>query len=319
VRGGMIMGRKIIRAGLFSILVFVLAGCASAPKVIIQERHPTTIRETKRVKTPYTGPKRRVAVIDFENKTAYGKHRLGTSASDILITELVKSGKFIMVERTKLNKILEEQNLQEQKIIDPDTVVKVGRVLGLNAIVTGSVSQFGVRKGGANYLIVQSKEQVAEATVDVRLVDVETGQIFYADCGKGKAMIKTGQFLGLGTKSAYDETLEQEALRAAITKFTRNLMYQINQKPWSCRVAEVEGDEVYLDAGRESGLRIGTKLAVYHLGKAIKSPTTGLRLGYKENKIGRIKVLRYFGEDGSIAEVVSGDVPSLADLCRLEK
>jgi len=319
IKGDKIMWRRQMCAGLVLVFVFLLAGCASAPRMVVQERQPTTIRETRRVETPFTGPKRRVAVIDFENKTAYGQHRLGTSASDILITEMVKSGKFIMIERTKLNKILEEQKLQEQKIIDPDTAVKIGGIMGLNAIITGSVSQFGVKKGGADYLIVQTKQQVAEATVDVRVVDVETGQILYADSGKGKAMVKTGQFLGLGTKSAYDETLEQEALRAAITKFTRNIMYQINQKPWSCRVAEADGKEIYLDAGRESGLGIGTTLVVYHLGKAIKSPSTGLRLGYKEDKIGKIEVVRYFGGDGSIAKIVEGTAPSRADLCRLEK
>jgi hypothetical protein len=67
----------------------------------------------------------------FENKSAYGQGRLGTAASDILVTELVKSGKFIVVERDRLNKVMEEQKFQSQGMTDPATVAKLGQVMGL--------------------------------------------------------------------------------------------------------------------------------------------------------------------------------------------
>jgi len=59
----------------------------------------------------HKGPKLRVGVVDFVNKSSYGAGRLGTSASDILTTELFKTGAFIVVERAQLRRVLGEQSL----------------------------------------------------------------------------------------------------------------------------------------------------------------------------------------------------------------
>ena len=122
-------------------LVAVLfLGAACAPSKTVKTQQAQSVDVTKRVKSDLTGPKRRVGVVEFENKSAYGQGRLGGAASDILVTELVKSGKFIVVERDRLSKIMEEQKFQGQGMIDSATAVKIGQVLGLEAIVVGSVS-----------------------------------------------------------------------------------------------------------------------------------------------------------------------------------
>src|SRR3990167_2858963 len=113
---------------------------------------------------------------------------------------MVKTGKFIVVERDKVNKILEEQKLGLTGTIDANTAAQMGKILGLNAIVTGAISNFGVRTTGSDYLVTQSKRQEASCTVDIRVVDVETGQILLGDSGKGVSKVATGSFLGMGTK-----------------------------------------------------------------------------------------------------------------------
>ncbi|HVO32922.1 MAG TPA: CsgG/HfaB family protein [Elusimicrobiota bacterium] len=290
-----------------------IAGCA--PSETVKQKETMTINQPEGM----VGLKRRIGVVDFQNKSAYGQNRLGTSASDILITELAKSGKFIVVERDKIDQILAEQKLDMTGAIDPNTAAKVGKILGLNAIVTGSISQFGSDTEGSEYLITQSKSQVVKCTVDIRVVDAETGQILYADSGSGIAKQHTGGVLGLGTRAGYDESLDGEALRAAIVKFTNNIVAQVEKKPWSCRVADVDGPNIYLNAGHESNVPIGKKLMVYHAGRAITDPTTGLVIGNTEAELGQIKVTRYFGDDGSVAELLSGSLPSKGDVARLRE
>lgn len=298
----------------FSLLILVaMVGCS--PTTSVKQKETMTIDTPKGM----VALKRRIGVVDFQNKTAYGQARLGTGATDILITELTKSGKFIVVEREKLDKIMEEQKLGMSGAIDPSTAAKIGKVLGLNAIVTGSISQFGTETEGSEYLITQSKNQVVKCTVDIRVVDAETGQILYADSGSGLAKKHSGGVLGLGTRAGYDETLEGEALRAAIVKFTNNIVAQVEKKQWSCRVADVEGQSIYLNAGSDSGLPVGKVLTAYRVGRAIKDPTTGLVIGNTEEKIGEIKVDRHFGEDGSVASLASGTMPSPGDVARLKE
>ncbi len=290
---------------------------ACAPSTSIKKKQSTTVDVTEKVTSKYTGPKRRIGVVAFENKAPYAQARIGQTATDIIITELTKTGKFIVVERDKMDKILEEQKLGQSGVVDPATAAQVGKVLGLNAILTGSISQFGVKTEGKDFIVSQSKQQIVECTVDIRAVDTETGQVLYADSGKGLVRKGSGKILGMGNQSKYDETLEGEALRAAIVQFMDNLVSQINRKPWSCRVAAVEDGSVYLNAGQESGLELGQKLTIFSQGKEIKDPSTGLVIGKTEKQIGSLKVSSYFGDDGSIATVTSGQTPSPGYLVRL--
>src|SRR6267142_1704389 len=274
-------------------LILLIAGCN--PSTTVKQKEAMTIDTPEAM----AGLKRRIGVVDFVNKTTYGANRLGTSASDILITELAKSNRFIVVERDKLEHLMAEQKRGMRGAIDPSTAAKVGKILGLNAIVTGAISQFGEETEGSEYLITQSKSQVVKCTVDIRVVDVETGQVLYADSGAGLARKHSGGVLGLGTRASYDETLEGEALRAAIVKFVNNIIDQVAKKPWSCRVADVDGQSVYLNAGHDSNLVVGQKLTAYHIGRPIKDPTSGLVIGHTEARVGDLKIVRYFGDDGS--------------------
>jgi len=301
-------------------LAFVIISCA--PSKSIKMDHTTTVKETQKVEAKYIGPKRRIGVVEFENKTAYGQHRLGQVASDILITELVKSDKFIVVERDKINKIMEEQKFQNSGIVDSQTAVKLGQILGLEAIVVGAVTEFGVRKEGSDYLLAQSKQQVAEVSVDIRVIDVQTGQIILADSGKGITKSKKASFLGMGTRGGYDETLEGEALRAAIVKFVDNISNQLNKKPWSAMIADAYGDEVYINAGSNSNIDIGLKLSCYKQGKEIRDPKSNIIIGYREEYIGDFEVIRYCGDSGdcSVAKAIKLEQsPKAGDICRLKR
>src|SRR5580693_9452771 len=106
-----------------SLLILGINGCN--PSSSVKQKNTMTIDKPKGM----VGLKRRVGVLDFQNKTKYGENRIGGAASDILITELVKSGKFIVVERDKLDTIMGEQKLDMTGAIDPNTAAKVGKIL----------------------------------------------------------------------------------------------------------------------------------------------------------------------------------------------
>lgn len=306
---------------LVSVYVISIFFFSCAPSKSIKTDHTTTVKQTPRVESKYIGPKRRIGVVEFENKTVYGQRRLGQVASDILVTELVKSDRFIVIEREKLNKIMEEQRVQQSGTIDPQTAVRLGQILGLEAIVVGAITEFGVRKEGSDYLLAQSKQQVAEANVDIRVIDVETGQVILADSGKGITKSKKATFLGMGTKGGYDETIEGEALRAAIVKFVENIVNQLNKKPWSATIADAYGDEIYINAGANSNVNIGLKISCYSQDKEIRDPKSNLIIGYREEYIGDFEIVRYCGERGdcSIAKAIKmNKSPKSGDICRIK-
>ena len=267
----------------------------------------------------HKGPKLRVGIVDFLNKTTYGAGRLGTSASDILTTELFKTGAFIVVERAQLKQVLGEQAMGQTGVVNPETAAQAGKVLGLNALVTGSISQFGVSTSGADYAVYKEKVQTAKCTVDVRVVDTSTGQLLFADSGKGEFQRKAQEVLGLGQRAGYDETLGQEALRSAITKFMDNLVQQLQSVEWSGRIAMVSSNEVYINAGRDVGLKPGDTLVVQTLGQEIYDPQTKVLLGRTRGTLKGELLVMESEEKMTITQIRAGTGFQVGDVVKVKK
>jgi len=301
--------------GLISTLFFFVFGCASMPTMTAAPAK----EEFVPAKIVSKGPKKRVGIVNFVNKTTYGKGRLGSSASDILTTELFKTGAFIVIEREQLQNVLGEQALGQSGAVNPATAAQAGKLLGLNAIVTGSISQFGVKTEGKDYGVYKQKVQKAECTVDVRVVDTTTGQILFADSGSGVFEKKISEVLGLGQRGGYDETMGQNALRASISKFMDNLIQQLQTVEWSGRIAKVTGSNVYINAGKDVGLKVGDVLKAISLGEEIYDPETHVLLGREEGRTkGELLITGYVGNKLTKASVKSGMGMKINDVVKLK-
>ncbi len=302
-----------------------LAGCASSPPMTgpaDRESAPAAAaRRTEAAPAIATrGPKKRVAVVRFQDKSAYGRGRLGGAVREILETELAKSGQFIMVTRGDLDLVLDEQDLGKTSTIKAGTGPQSGEVLGLNAIVTGAVTQFGVKQRSATYLVGASKIQTAEATVDIKVIDATSGRIILADSGTGVYEESSTQVLGIGGTKGYDETLEGKAFRAAVSKFIDNLIARMASIEWAGKVASVDGDEVTVNAGKKTGLLVGDRLRVYGEGKEVIDPDTKVSLGRRPGREkGEVVVSDFFGEDAAICRVTRGAGLAVNDIVKLAK
>ncbi len=302
----------------------ILAACATSPPITGPSERPSApaaqmSRGAAQAAIVTTGPKLRVAVVKFQDKSAYGRGRLGGAVQDILTTELAKSGRFILVARGgDLDVVLDEQDFAKTGTVKAGTGAKSGEVLGLNAVVTGAISQFGVKQKSATYLVGASKTQTAEATVDVRVVDASTGQVIFADSGTGVHEASSTQVLGIGGATGYDETIEGKALRAAIAKFIDNMVGRMEAIEWSGKVAAVDGDEVTVNAGRKTGLRAGDRLRVFGEGREVIDPDTKVSLGRKPGREkGEIEVADFFGEDAAVCRRIGGEGFAVNDIVKM--
>jgi curli biogenesis system outer membrane secretion channel CsgG len=203
-----------------SLAVLLLAlGCRSG-----EVRKEEAVVELKtRTPRPFEARKR-VAVIDFEDKSGYGQGRIGKAASDVLQRFLFDSQQFRVVERQQVGKVLEEQKFQQSGAVNPQTAMQAGKILGVDLVVYGAVTNFGIRVEGTEAVVYQQREQVATSQVDVRLIHVETGEIIYMGEGRGLAKREVRGSFGIGGRMGYDETLAGDSLRASIAKFVDNLI-----------------------------------------------------------------------------------------------
>jgi curli biogenesis system outer membrane secretion channel CsgG len=319
------MIQRLLSGGLLLACV-AAAGCATAPPVTgPSTRDSAPAAEPSRkgsVSAPIVskGPKKRVAVVKFVDKSAYGRARLGSAVQDVLTTELARSGQFIMVTRQDLDLVLDEQDLAKSGTIKAGTGPKSGEVLGVNAIVTGVVYQFGVKQKSATYLLGASKTQTAEATVDVRVVDAVTGQIIYAESGTGVHETSSTEVLGIGGRTGYDETMEGRRSGRPVSKFIDNLIQKMATMEWTGKVASVDGGEITVNAGKKTGLVPGDRLRVYGAGREVIDPDTKVSLGRRPGpEKGEIEISDFFGEDAAIGKVLRGSGFAVNDIVRFAK
>src|SRR5512138_2753731 len=95
---------------------------------------------------PYAGVKKRIAVLAFENKVAerwYNESwNIESSITEMLVTELMKTGRFVVLERGSLAEVVGEQDLGAGGRVRAETAARVGELLGAQLLVKGAVTEF---------------------------------------------------------------------------------------------------------------------------------------------------------------------------------
>jgi curli biogenesis system outer membrane secretion channel CsgG len=217
----------------------------------------------------------------------------------MLITALVKTGEFSVVERKELDKVLAEQRLGQSGAITPQTAPSVGKLLGVDLLVLGSISELGTKDrnvaGGTNLFGAKVNAKTARAAVDIRLVNTTTGEIVAAETEEG-----TESTVGLGGRykninfadfSQWNDTDIGKAAREAINETVDLITKNMAKIPWSGRVIKVNADgTVVIKPGSEGNVTTDMEFDVFHPGEELKDPDTGLVLGHEEAKVGHIKV-----------------------------
>jgi curli biogenesis system outer membrane secretion channel CsgG len=174
--------------------------------------------------------KPRIAVLEIKNKAdnQYWWHGGGEAAQDVFITELVKSGKFRVVEREHISAILQEKGLVLSGDIDPSTAMQIGKLLGAEYLMAGSVTEYGedrtdVHTPGFRRLPgVSVGKKNFTAAMNCRVFDVSTGEIVWADEARheeGNARVFVGGFGG----GKSDQRMFDKVMRPIITDLVASL------------------------------------------------------------------------------------------------
>jgi curli biogenesis system outer membrane secretion channel CsgG len=120
----------------------------------------------------------KLAILPFVEQSNRQMPRGGVrAAQDVFVTEIVKSGTFIVLPRQKTQAAIAKNNLTLSGDVDPSTAVKVGKLLGVNYLLTGAVTEYGVTNKNAP----RGAQGNVSLRVKTRLIDTSTGEIVWAD------------------------------------------------------------------------------------------------------------------------------------------
>lgn len=306
----------------FVSLPFVLAagflsGCAIQTTPVIQKEAPQTLaaqRDAQKaiINQAPSSPalKRKIALGRITNETNYGQSLLrdrhddplGKQVTDQLSKALTESGAYLVFERPDISRLKDESRLTDTKL----------DLVGVDALIIGSLTEFGRKTVGETGFVSHSKRQVAFAKVDLRVVDVKTGHVFFATSGAGEASTETASTFGFGSQASYDGTLNDAAVRQAVSEAVTRLTGHMDTRPWQTFILRSEPGRVYIGGGAHQGVLPGMQFAVLTQGERIKSPQTGTEITLPGRKLAEIRIDANFGDsdlnEGSVASMVSGSL-----------
>jgi curli biogenesis system outer membrane secretion channel CsgG len=289
------------------------------------------------------GRKKRVAVFDFDYATVHaGVSALfgqdvdvGKGITDLLVTDLVKDGSYSVIERKALDKIMKEQNFSNSDRADPNSAAKIGKLLGVDAIIVGSITQFGNETkntniggggggfGGFGLGGVGHKKSKAIVAVTARLVDIDTAEILGVAEGKGESARESTSLLGGGGNwhgfgggaadfgsSDFQSTIIGEAVKAAVDSLSQEVIADKDKLVARTIVVEglvaaVDSGQVILNVGAKNGVKVGDQLNVERVTKEIKDPSTGKVIRRMATSVGIVKVTDV-DDISSVCTTVSG-------------
>ena len=308
--------------------------------------------------TPGTNPapqgrKKRVAILDFDYATVHSNVAalfgsdidVGKGITDLLTTYLVKDGTYSVIERKALDKIMAEQNFSNSDRANPTSAAKLGKLLGVDAIITGSITQFGgetknTNIGGAGGGLGKlglggfgQKKTKAICAIDARIIDIDTAEILGVAEGKGESQRESTSLTGGGGgwsgfggghadfgSSGFQQTIIGEAVKSATEQLSSGLIADnpklvarvINVEGL---VAAVEGKDIVLNVGAKAGLKAGQQMSVERITKEIKDPSTGKVLRRLSTQVGMIEVTDV-DDVSAIAKSLSGAGFKVGDLVK---
>jgi hypothetical protein len=192
-----------------------------------------------------------MSLLPFENKGM--DTGLNYIFENLFSTRLMDQNRFRLIEREKLDKILQEQKLSRTKLIDRKTAIELGRLVAARSTLIGNFieTRIGI-------------EAVA------RLVDNETSEI-------------------LAIKDVYDEFKD----RAALMSMAEGMAIKLHREfPLvDGMVVRTKGESFYADLGKGK-TKPNRRLIIYREGESIRHPETGKILGSDTEILGYARVIQ---------------------------
>ncbi|MCW9052401.1 MAG: hypothetical protein OQJ91_08850 [Motiliproteus sp.] len=293
------------------------------------------ITDQDRAELSCSGPKMRVAVMPVGATGKLGSYEgfdVGEAMASQLTTALEQSDCFIVSDRMALSHILREQELGLAGVTNPETAARSGRVIGAQVLVKADITEFEPQKesGGINLGFASSSmpfglrlggnSGTSHVAIDLRLLDASTGQVLFSKRVESDSKSK-GFALGLDFKNMSiggDKFFKTPMGKATRTVFSDAVYYIIKgtrQVPWQGSVVSARGQQIFINAGVKSGVKVGDVMNVSAVAEELIDPATGISLGKVENHLGRIQV-KMVQEKFAIAALLDPFQPQRGDIIR---
>ena len=246
-----------------------------------------------------------VAVTSFENRAGSdGQWKLGDGMADLLVSELVQSRNFVVVERQHFERITGEIERQQSSLFRPEGKTKRGQMKNAQYLIRGVINDFSQTGGGGfsvsflRSLFLLGRGYTARVALTLTLVDVETGQILSAVQSAGLVRTREAyakakyEGISFGGDVFFETPLGQATSRA-IYGGVKQITKDIPQNPWRPMISCVRNGSILVNGGKDRGFRVDTNYIVRGPADPVTDPSTGDVLTFVPGpKLGVIQIIQ---------------------------
>ncbi|MCL1875454.1 MAG: CsgG/HfaB family protein [Synergistaceae bacterium] len=240
----------------------------------------------------------RIGVLGFESKAHGVSQRQAEIITDIFTRQLANSKTIAVYEREQLAKVGSEIKLSMSGLVDMNTAIEVGRIVGVRYILLGSVTELSQKASGGFIPImgigIGGTTSEARATIDVRIIDTETSEIRLAlsETGLSSSSSSAVSFQGVTFAESEFGGLEARAIADATNRLAHQIRSILGGE--SSHVVSMSSDGVVIDVGSTMGAKEGSLYLVYADGKTIRGMNDEI-IGQEKISLAVIKVKEVSG------------------------
>jgi hypothetical protein len=267
---------------------------------------PSSVEEESLVvsasKPVSSGLKKKVLIPYFDDRIAEGEEVWGDWIAEKLMKEVNRrSLQILFVDYRMVKEFLSAREFDLEDLEAPKALQYLNEIFGVHAVVAGQLS------GPYVFTTKTTKDQGGTASaiikLDARLVDTFSGKTLKNLSASNPivAAKETGTFS--------EERAKVKAMDVAIATLGRSVAKELDDMDWFCRIAKVEGENVYMNAGKLTGLKVGDVMEVFRPGGS----------GERGEVKGKIQISAFFGIDASMGRLIQGKNPDVNDILRLAK
>ena len=244
----------------------------------------------------------RLGVMKFLGRAEGVSDEQAAAVGDVFARMLTSSKTISVIERDQLDAIASEHKLALSGVVTDDTAVQIGKIAGCQYMLLGAVTNLAKNQSSTNVWMFGTSKNTAIATIDVRVVDVETSEVKLSLSESGSSSQKgtVFNFYGMTNEKLQLEGMEAGAIADAASRWGLKVREALTGE--YAQVIEAGSKEITLSIGATSGAQIGKFFRVYVDGAEIFD-SNGNSLGHKMNDIAAVKIVDV-QHDFSLAEAI---------------
>lgn len=296
-----------LKNSLFILASILLVSCLGKSPAPEASNKKLTSKEQKAASND-AAPRKRLMVLPFLDSNDTHPQSLRDNTRSLFISKLNQTGEFIVLGTNDLKFNPSEEMKSGDYTLN--TIGPKAAELGISAVLEGRIMDVKVTRQADPVGLFRQVKTKFEVVVRLRIAIAKSGREIFNTTKTvtlEDAQQRVAESVTTDKLIASSPELVQRLVSDAFLDFEPQIVNALSRLSWEGRVALINGDRVFLNVGKISGVQIGDLLRVTEEGEEVFDPQTGVFIGKSPGRLkGTLEVISYFGQDGAIAILHSG-------------